>query len=49
MKKAMNDVLRYIRERTVEMSEEDYDMFLEQLKDEISRLQFLSEWTDNNE
>lgn len=49
MKKAINDVLRYIRERTVEMSEEDYEMFLEQLKDEISRLQFLSEWTDNNE
>ena len=49
MKKAMNDVLCYIRERTVEMNEEDYDMFLEQLKDEISRLQFLSEWTDNNE
>lgn len=49
MKKAIGDVLRYIRERTVEMSEEDYEMFLEQLKDEITRLQFLSEWTDNNE
>ena len=49
MKKAIDDVLRYIRERTVEMSEGDYEMFLEQLKDEISRLQFLSEWTDNNE
>lgn len=49
MKKAINDVLHYIRERTVEMSGEDYEMFLEQLKDEISRLQFLSEWTDNNE
>lgn len=49
MKKTIGDVLRYIRERTVEMSEEDYEMFLEQLKDEITRLQFLSEWTDNNE
>ena len=49
MKKAIGDVLRYIRERTVEMSEEDYEMFLEQLRDEITRLQFLSEWTDNNE
>lgn len=49
MKKAIDDVLRYIRERTVKMSEEDYEMFLEQLKDEITRLQFLSEWTDNNE
>ncbi len=49
MKKAIRDTLHYIRECTVDMSGEEYAMYLEQLKDELSHMQFLLEWTDSDE
>ncbi len=49
MKKAISDTLHYIRERTVDMNEEEYALFLEQMKDELSHMQFLLEWKDSDE
>ena len=47
MTEAIKDVLCYMRKRTVDMTEEDYELFLAQLKDEISQLQALAEWKDD--
>ncbi len=49
MRNAVADVLHYISERTLDLCEEDYSLFLEQLKDELSRLQFLEEWKEGEE
>ncbi len=49
MKQAMRDVLRYIRERTVEMDNATYVSFLEELRDEIQHMQFIAEWKEPEE
>lgn len=49
MEKAIADTLHYISERTVEMDETHYAQYLDRLKDEITRLQFISEWQEPEE
>lgn len=49
MKEALKDVLRYMRERTVDMDNDTYAIFLDELHDEIERLQFMSEWKEEDE
>lgn len=49
MKEALKDVLRYMRERTVDMGNDTYAIFLDELRDEIQRLQYMVEWKEEDE
>ena len=49
MKRAIADIIRYLRERTVDMDNNQFSILLDELKDEIERLQFLAEWKEPDE
>lgn len=49
MKRAIADIIRYLRERTVDMDNNQFAILLDELKDEIERLQFLAEWKEPDE
>ncbi len=49
MKRAIADIIHYLRQRTVDLSNEQFTILLDELKDEIERLQFLAEWQDSDE
>jgi hypothetical protein len=49
MSSAVKDVIRYMRERTFDMDNDAYASFLDELKGEIESMQYIAEWTEQED